>query len=172
MPSIPTSNIKPPIKCTSKYLCPDFIAEGEELDQITSVEDIAIISQKIYRTIKSPENMTPTAEAMYNNTNDFSDIDFWYIENIFPTIPKIKKTRQNKNDNFVDEIIFKFILSNIKSVFEPIGSNNKKINEIIRDTIDIIFTFVFTIKIKIDPTNKGNAGCRKRLLIIECILSF
>ena len=49
--------------------------------------------------------MTPTAEAMYNNTNDFSDIDFWYIENIFPTIPKIKKTRQNKNDNFVDEII-------------------------------------------------------------------
>tara|TARA_B100000614_G_C14224691_1_gene359736 strand:+ start:124 stop:408 length:285 start_codon:yes stop_codon:yes gene_type:complete len=94
------------------------------------------------------------------------------MENIFPTIPKIKKTRQNKNDNFVDEIIFKFILSNIKSVFEPIGSNNKKINEIIRDTIDIIFTFVFTIKIKIDPTNKGSAGCRKRLLIIECILSF
>ena len=23
-----------------------------------------------------------------------------------------------------------------------------------------------------DPTNKGNAGCRRRLLIIECILSF
>ena len=41
-----------------------------------------------------------------------------------------------------------------------------------RDTIDIIFTFVLTIKIKIDPTNKGNAGCRKRLLIIECFLSF
>ena len=55
---------------------------------------------------------------------------------------------------------------------EEIRFYTEKINEIIRDTIDIIFTFVFTIKIKIDPTNKGNAGCRKRLLIIECILSF